>query len=85
MNIYHPCLQVYDGQEGLALHPDSGFTNSDLPDFPLSAESGELQLRFRTNQAKSKVVIPEAGWSAVFRLVFFFFLHISFVGHEPLK
>jgi len=36
---------VFDGEGGLKLHPDDGFTGYSTPDLTLSAERGELNVR----------------------------------------
>ena len=54
-------LQVYDGQGGLKLHPNEGFTDEHTPELTLSAESGELHVKFITDSNKNN-----AGFSAVF-------------------
>ena len=54
-------VQVYDGEGGLRLHPNDGFTGENTPDVTLSAERGELNVRFITDSAKSSI-----GFSAVY-------------------
>ena len=39
-------FQVFDGQDGLKLHPDDGFTGDTTPDVTLSADRGELFIRY---------------------------------------
>ena len=57
-----PKIQVYDGDSnGLQLHTDSGFTGSQAPDYMLSAENGEMQIRFITDSTKNA-----GGFSVVF-------------------
>ena len=36
---------MFDGEGGLKLHPDDGFTGYSTPDLTLSAERGELNVR----------------------------------------
>ena len=36
---------MFDGEGGLKLHPDDGFTGYNTPDLTLSAERGELNVR----------------------------------------
>jgi len=54
-------IQVYDGQGGLKLHPNEGFTDETTPELTLSAESGELNVKFITDSNKNGF-----GFSAVF-------------------
>ena len=54
-------LQAYDGQDGLKLHPNDGFTGETTPELTLSAERGELFVKFITDSNKNS-----AGFSAVF-------------------
>ncbi len=53
--------QVYDGQGGLKLHPNEGFTGMSTPHVTLSAERGELYVKFITDATKSA-----PGFHAVF-------------------
>jgi hypothetical protein len=43
------------------LHPENGFTGSQRPDLVLSAEQGEMIIRFRTDS-----LLNAKGFSAVF-------------------
>ena len=51
----HPTdkIEVTDGQNGLELHPSGGFTGSETPDYFLTADSGEMVLRFVTDAVKN--------------------------------
>lgn len=53
--------QVFNGEGGAALHPETGFTGSQRPDLVLSAEEGEMVIRFRTDSTQNG-----KGFSAVF-------------------
>ena len=54
-------LQVFNGEGGQALHPDNGFTGSTRPELVLSAEEGEMVIKFRTDSLQNA-----KGFSAVF-------------------
>ena len=54
-------LQVFDGQNGIKLHPGDGFTDSLTPDIALSADSGELNIKFVTDNSRENV-----GFSAIY-------------------
>lgn len=45
----------------MALHPSEGFTGTDVPQQMISAESGEMQIRFISDSLESS-----RGFSAVF-------------------
>ena len=45
----------------MALHPDQGFTGSEVPQEILSADSGEMQIRFISDSLESS-----RGFSAIF-------------------
>ena len=45
----------------MALHPSEGFTGTDVPQQMISAESGEMQIRFTSDSLESS-----RGFSAVF-------------------
>lgn len=55
--------QIYDGSNtnGLRLHPGSGFTSNARPKITLTAESGEMLVRFVSDALHSN-----AGWQAEF-------------------
>ena len=59
--IFFSLFQVFSGEGGQALHPDNGFTGPQRPDAILSAEEGELVIRFRTDSLQNA-----RGFSAVF-------------------
>ena len=59
--IFFLLFQVFSGEGGQALHPDNGFTGPQRPDAILSAEEGELVIRFRTDSLQNA-----RGFSAVF-------------------
>ncbi len=52
---------MFDGEGGLALHPEEGFTGAETPGYMLSADSGELVLRFRSDSIGNA-----AGFMATF-------------------
>ncbi|XP_077268738.1 sushi, von Willebrand factor type A, EGF and pentraxin domain-containing protein uif isoform X1 [Temnothorax americanus] len=56
-------VQIYDGSNtnGLRLHPGSGFTSNTRPKITLTAESGEMLVRFASDALHSS-----AGWQAEF-------------------
>ncbi|XP_076035426.1 sushi, von Willebrand factor type A, EGF and pentraxin domain-containing protein uif [Oratosquilla oratoria] len=57
-------VQVYDGtnaSNGIRLHPGSGFSANSQPQITLTADSGTMLIRFRSDPLRSA-----AGWSAVF-------------------
>ena len=54
-------FQVFDGEGGLRLHPEDGFTGGEVPSMVLSADSGEMHVRFATDALESA-----AGFSAIF-------------------
>lgn len=56
-------VQVYDGPNtnGLRLHPGSGFTTNTRPKITLTAESGEMLIRFVSDALHSST-----GWQASF-------------------
>lgn len=55
--------QIYDGSNtnGLRLHPASGFTSNTRPKITLTAESGEMLVRFTSDALHSST-----GWEAEF-------------------
>jgi len=55
--------QIYDGSNtnGLRLHSGSGFTSDTRPKITLTAESGEMLVRFASDALHSN-----AGWQAEF-------------------
>lgn len=57
------CCQIYDGSNtnGLRLHPENGFTSSIRPKITLTAESGEMLVRFASDALHSS-----SGWQAEF-------------------
>ena len=54
-------LQVYDGLDGLRLHPGPGFTGVETPALMLSASSGEMVVRLRSDATDNG-----AGFRAIF-------------------
>lgn len=54
---------MYDGPNtnGLRLHPGSGFTSNTRPKITLTAESGEMLIRFTSDALHSS-----PGWQAEF-------------------
>ena len=55
-------LQVFDGDStGIKLYQGPDFTEADPTNFMLSADSGEMQIRFKTDASKNA-----RGFSAVF-------------------
>ena len=62
LNI-HPTdkIEVYDGLNGLPLHPADGFTGSETPDYVLTAETGEMNVKFTSDAVKN-----QGGFAATF-------------------
>ncbi|EZA50646.1 Sushi, von Willebrand factor type A, EGF and pentraxin domain-containing protein [Ooceraea biroi] len=56
-------VQIYDGSNtnGLRLHPEGGFTSNTRPKITLTAESGEMLVRFASDALHSS-----SGWQAEF-------------------
>ena len=54
-------MQVYDGLGGLRLHPGPGFTGVETPALMLSASSGEMVVRLRSDATDNG-----AGFRAIF-------------------
>ena len=55
-------FQVFDGDStGIKLYQGPDFTEADPTNFMLSADSGEMQIRFKTDASKNA-----RGFSAVF-------------------
>ena len=54
-------MQVYDGLDGLRLHPGPGFTGVETPALMLSASSGEMVVRLRSDATDNG-----AGFRAIF-------------------
>ena len=52
---------MFDGQNGLKLHTGDGFTDEITPQEIISAESGEMYVKFSTDSSKTN-----AGFSAVY-------------------
>ena len=48
-------------QSGVQLHEGEGYTGSEAPDYMLTAENGEMQIRFITDGSKNA-----GGFSVVF-------------------
>lgn len=54
-------VQVFDGEGGLALHPEDGFYGRETPQMMLSADSGELHVRFQSDSLQNAM-----GFKAIF-------------------
>ena len=55
-------MQVYDGLNGLKLHPGDGFTGELTPELTLSADNGELIIKFISTPTSE----GNAGFSAIY-------------------